>query len=70
MPRKDPPIQFNGDDGKARGIRCPRCQHDFSWNCWTRHRIDPERNQSIKVRARECRRCGYRFQTEERLSLP
>jgi transcriptional regulator NrdR family protein len=52
------------DVDASRGLRCPRCQSTMSFVNWTRKRANED---GSVVRGRDCRGCGYRFVTEEKV---
>jgi transcriptional regulator NrdR family protein len=55
-------LRAEADDGNDVGLRCWRCGQRELRVVYTR-----PRNGGILLRRRECRRCGQRFTTWERM---
>jgi transcriptional regulator NrdR family protein len=48
--------------GETEGVRCPRCNSQRHEVTHTRHKWG-----RLTIRYRQCRYCGHRFRTAERL---
>jgi transcriptional regulator NrdR family protein len=58
-PQPQPP---KTEEGAKKGIQCARCDCAHFWVLWTRYHIGKI------VRRRECRHCGHRITTTERIT--